>query len=73
MTYGLCGCWQQQPALNPLSFITVRTAQQPFSYGSQRAVSHGYFLAVNGMNSDTPAPKFTPMHHRWSNPIKSRA
>lgn len=73
MTYEICSGWQQQPALIPFSLITVRTAQQPYSYGCLRVLGYGFFPTVNGKKSDTTAPPITPLHHRWSNSIKSRA
>jgi len=73
MHYEFFNGWQQQPALSPFSLITVRTAQQPCFQGCLRVLSHVYFLTVTGKKPDAPAPQIAPMHHRWSNPIKSRA
>ena len=73
MTYGFCASWQQQPALSHIKSIRVRTSRQPYSYGCLRVFSHVFFLPIKGEKSDTTAPPITPMHHSWSNPIKSMA
>ena len=73
MRYEFFSRSQQKPAFISFSLITVRTPQQPYSYGCLRVLWCGFFPTVNGKKLDTAAPLITPLHHRWSNSIKSRA
>lgn len=73
MSYEFFAQWQQKPALTSFSLITVRTPRQPYSYGCLRVLWCDLFPTVNGKKLDTAAPLITPLHHRWSNSIKSRA
>ena len=73
MTYKFYTSWQQQPALIPFSLITVTNAHRPYSYGCLRVLLCVFFPTVNGNKLDATAPPITPLHHRWSNSIKSMA